>query len=106
MNETYFCMQQFPLCQFLLNTPSSTLDEFKWSLALESSCKVFHPILGPVYMGSQVPGPTHVSKSQHGGKVPTFEPQETIKIWCICIKAWILIILCNNILGAYVEIWV
>ena len=25
---------------------------------------------GPVHMGSQVPSPTHVSKSQHGGKVP------------------------------------
>ena len=36
--------------------------------------------------GSQVPSPTHVSKSQHGGKVPTFEPQETIKIWLIIIK--------------------
>ena len=26
-------------------------------------------------MGSQVPSPTHIKKSQHGGKVPTFEPQ-------------------------------
>ena len=37
-------------------------------------------------MRSQVPSPTHISKSQHGGKVPTFEPQETIKIWIIIIK--------------------
>jgi hypothetical protein len=42
--------------------------------------------LGLVHMGSQVPSPSHVSKSQHGGKVPTFEPQETIQIWLISIK--------------------
>ena len=42
--------------------------------------------LGLVHMGSQVPSPTHVSKSQHGGKVPTFEPQETIDIWLTIIK--------------------
>ena len=35
-----------------------------------------------------VPSPTYVSKSQHGGKVPTFEPQETIKIKLIIIKLW------------------
>ena len=33
-----------------------------------------------------VPSPTHVSKSQHGGKVPTFEPQVTIEIWLIIMK--------------------
>ena len=32
-------------------------------------------------MGSEVPSPAHVSKSQHGGKIPTTEPQETIKVW-------------------------
>ena len=32
------------------------------------------------------PNPTHVSKSQHGGRVLAFEPQETIKIWLIIIK--------------------
>ena len=26
-----------------------------------------------------VPGPTHVNKFRHGGKVPTFESQEPIK---------------------------
>ena len=41
---------------------------------------------GPVHMVSQVSSLTHVSKSQHGGKVPTFEPQENIKIWLIIIK--------------------
>ena len=39
-----------------------------------------------VHMAFQVQSPTHVSKSQHGGKVPTFEPQETIKIWLTIIK--------------------
>ena len=32
------------------------------------------------------PNPTHGSKSQHGGKGPTFEPQETIKKWLMIIK--------------------
>jgi hypothetical protein len=33
-----------------------------------------------------VPSPTHDSKSQHVVEAPTFEPQETIKIWLIIIK--------------------
>ena len=37
--------------------------------------------LGPVHMGSQVLSATHVSKSQHGGKVPTFEPHEPMNIY-------------------------
>ena len=41
---------------------------------------------GPVHMGSQVSSPTNVSKYQHGGRVPTFEPQETIEIWLIIIE--------------------
>jgi len=36
--------------------------------------------------GIQVPSLTHVGKSQHEGKVPTFEPQETIKIWLVIIE--------------------
>ena len=28
-----------------------------------------------------VPSPAYVSKYQHRGKVATFEPQETIKLW-------------------------
>jgi hypothetical protein len=32
-------------------------------------------------MGSRLPNATLVSKFQHGGKVPTFEPQETLKIY-------------------------
>ena len=35
---------------------------------------------------SQVPSPTHVIKSQHGDRVPTFEPQEIIRIWLTIIK--------------------
>ena len=42
--------------------------------------------LGLVHMESQVPSPIHVSKSRHGGKVPTFELQEIIKIWLIIVK--------------------
>ena len=34
----------------------------------------------------RVPSATHVSKSQHGGKVPTCEPQVIIEIWLIIIK--------------------
>ena len=40
----------------------------------------------PVYMGSQVSRPPHVSKFQHEGKVPTSEPQEIIKVWFISIE--------------------
>ena len=35
----------------------------------------------------RVPCPTHVRESQHGGKVPTFEPQDTIKIF-IKVGSW------------------
>ena len=55
-------------------------------------------------MGFQVPSPTHVSKSQHGGKVPTFQSQKTIQIWLIIIKDFT--ILCRNIHRTYVESWV
>ena len=37
-------------------------------------------------MGPQVPSLTHVGKFLCGGKVPTFELQETIKIWIISIE--------------------
>ena len=42
--------------------------------------------LGLVHMRSQVPSPTHASKSWHGCRVPTFEPQEIIKMCTIIIK--------------------
>ena len=32
-----------------------------------------------------VPSPTHVNKSQHGGKALTFEPKETTKVWLVSI---------------------
>jgi hypothetical protein len=47
---------------------------------------------GMVHMGSQILCPTYVVESQHGGKVPTLEPQETIKIWLIIIKAQSLLL--------------
>ena len=42
--------------------------------------------------GSQVPYPTHFNKSQHGGKVPSIEPWDTIQICLIIIKSisWLL----------------
>ena len=47
--------------------------------------------------------PIHVSKSQHEGKVPTFEPQEIIKITFIIIKVRSLIILCKKTPGTCVD---
>ena len=41
---------------------------------------------GLVHMESQILSPTHVSKSQHGGKVPTCEPQVIINIWLNVIR--------------------
>ena len=46
---------------------------------------------------SQVPSPTHVSKSQHEGIVPTSEPQETINIWLIVINYRILVNFCKKV---------
>ena len=56
--------------------------------------------LGPVHMmGSpKTQVPTHVSKSQRGGEVPTFEPEEIIiHIMVDCHQYWFLIILCETI---------
>ena len=79
-------------------------DKKKWvtlSISLIHSCWKSYPYmfvvdswgkhLGHIHMGLQVSSSTHVSKSQHGGKVPTLEPQETIKIWLIIIevKSWL-----------------
>ena len=55
-------------------------------------------------MESQVP--SHVSKSQHGGKIPTFEPQAIMKIWLIIIKGGSFNIICKNSHGSDVESWV
>ena len=40
-----------------------------------------------------VPRPTRVSKSQHEGKLPTFEPREITKTWLFIINSWMLIFL-------------
>ena len=61
---------------------------------------------GPVHMGSQGPSPTQLSKSQHGDKVPTFEPQETIKVWFIFFRVGCFIISCKTIHSARVESWI
>ena len=55
-------------------------------------------------MGSQVPSPTHVSKSQHGDEVPTYEAKGTVKVWLvIIIEVRLLIILWQNVCGTCVE---
>jgi hypothetical protein len=36
--------------------------------------------------GSRLPSLTHVNEPQHGGKVPTCEPQELVKVWFIFMK--------------------
>jgi hypothetical protein len=59
-------------------------------------------IIEPVYMGSQVSNPTLVSKSIRGGKVSPFEPQETIEIWLINIKA-VLDYFMENVCGTCFE---
>ena len=53
-----------------------------------------------------VPTLNHVSKSQHGGEVPTFEPPKTINVWLIIIKSRILIVSFKNVRGGRVESWV
>ena len=45
------------------------------------------------------PSPTHVGKSQHGGKVPTFEPQETNRIWMIVFKVGVWIFYAKHFAG-------
>jgi hypothetical protein len=54
---------------------------------------------GPIDMGFQVPSPTYVNKSQHGGKVPTFEPQHTITIWFVSISFGPTLIYVSKFLG-------
>jgi hypothetical protein len=48
--------------------------------------KLFFSMLPWYLIGMWVLSPTYVSKPQHGGKVPTFEPQESIKIWFTIIN--------------------
>ena len=53
--------------------------------------RIWHVVRGPVHMGSQVP--------LMEAKVPTFEPQETIKIWVGYHWRQILILLCKTFMG-------
>lgn len=50
---------------------------------------------GPVHMGSQVQSPTHVSRTQNGDKVPTFELKNPYFMVYIHLRC-ILIILCKK----------
>jgi hypothetical protein len=43
-------------------------------------------------------------KSQHGGKVPTFEPQESTKIWLIVIKIESLIFYAKVLMGLVLRV--
>jgi hypothetical protein len=62
--------------------------------------------LGLVHKGSQFPSPTHISKSQHGGKAPTFEPREITRFrsMFICIRFWLFH--AKQIIGTCVGSWV
>ena len=51
-------------------------------------------------MGSQVPMPTHVNKSQHGGKVPTFELMNPVKY----DSYWHLYYFTQKILGLVLQV--
>ena len=50
--------------------------------------------------------PTLINESQHGGKVPTFKPQKTIKNMIIYHYNQILIILYKYIHGFCIENWI
>ena len=55
-------------------------------------------------MGSQIPSPTYISKYQHEGKVPTFEPQKTIKSSFYSFNSTLDYFM--QILGTCVESWI
>jgi hypothetical protein len=59
------------------------------------------PLKGQLTWGSksQVSSPTYVNKSQHGGKVPTFEPQQTITVWFVSISFGPTLIYVSKFLG-------
>jgi hypothetical protein len=50
------------------------------------------------------PKSIHVSESQHGGKVPTFELQETIKTWLIFIKIEPQLFITNIFVGLVLRV--
>ena len=55
-------------------------------------------------MGFQVPSPPHASKSPNGGKVPTFEPQEGIKIWLIFVEVGYRLLYAKQFLGLVLRV--
>ena len=55
-------------------------------------------------MGPKVASPTHVSMSQHGGKVPTLDPQETMKIWLIIITVGSLLCYAKIFMGLVLRV--
>ena len=58
-----------------------------WLLKLKQSLVGDKPSIQLIRAGLHgVPSLSHVSKPQHGGKVPTFEPQVFTKICIIIIK--------------------
>ena len=81
-------------CSFPLESRAQLLIYFVLNLGIWiTSMKVDRWVLAPVHMGFQVASPTHVSKSQHGGKVPTWELQViTARIWLLIIeiRSWLL----------------
>ena len=55
-------------------------------------------------MEFQVPSPPHASKSPNGGKVPTFEPQEGIKIWLIFVEVGYRLLYAKQFLGLVLRV--
>ena len=70
-------------------------DEIELSLGIRS----FTKWIKLTFQGhfTWVPSPTHVSKSQHGGKVSTFQSQKPIEIGLIIIKFRFFIILSKKL---------
>ena len=81
VQESHAC-HIYPQCTL----PKATIQGM-WAYTIERMSKTH------LRAGSHgVPNPTHASKSQHGGKVPTCEPPVTTKICLIIIKiiSWLL----------------
>ena len=78
-----------PICMLQKHNPCWSL-KF-WSNRSWQSNNTKPLSLGPGASSHGVPSPTHVSKSKHGGKVPTIEPQQIIKVWftSIKIRSWL-----------------
>jgi hypothetical protein len=78
-----------PLCMLQKHNPCSSL-KFWSNLSWQSNNT--KPLSLGLRAGSHgVPSPTHVSKAKHAGKVPTIEPQQTLKVWftSIKIRSWL-----------------